>query len=123
MYDEFFLDKYYNDNKLPHSLRLLFRRWEVLFEGDKRPKYFDWTKASVVKDHLNYSTKKDYFSSLKAKGPDVKSNFELWSFYANPTIDDLIYLVGFCLLPLQLYLRHFFTIHPETSLLFAEMAK
>lgn len=54
MYDKFFPDSNIIMNKKhPHTLRLLFLRWEELFDGDKRPKYTDWVKA-FVENHLDY---------------------------------------------------------------------
>lgn len=45
------------NKKLLYSLRLLFQRWEGLFEGDKRPKFTNWVK-DFVEYHPEYRVKK-----------------------------------------------------------------
>lgn len=40
MQDDFFLDNsIMMDRKLPHALRLLFQKYEDLYDGYKHPKY------------------------------------------------------------------------------------
>lgn len=65
MYDEFFIgNNIIMDTKLPYALKLIFWKWEELFNGDKRLKLTEWVTASL-EDHLGYPAKKEYWSSHK----------------------------------------------------------
>lgn len=62
--------------------------------GDKCPRYTDRVKA-FFEDYPDYPSKKDCFSSLKAKVMSGLENLESCSFQANPTAYNLIYLAAF----------------------------
>lgn len=60
------------NKQLPNSVRVLFSRWEGLFEGDKCLQYIDWVKT-FVKNHPDYPINKDYFTSRGFRASYVKS--------------------------------------------------
>lgn len=65
MSGEFFPDNSIITNqKLPYSLKLLYQRWEKLFEREKRPRDIEWEKA-FGEDHANYLGKEEYFLPQK----------------------------------------------------------
>lgn len=67
---------------------------EGLFDGEKRPTYIERIKT-FDEDHPDYSTKKEYFSSSKAKAISQAENFEKWGFRAILVIDDSTHLAAF----------------------------
>lgn len=50
---------------------------------------------AFVEDHPVYPTRKEYFSSSKAKAMHQTENFEKWGFRANLVLDDSTYQAAF----------------------------
>lgn len=58
---------YHYKQAAPHSLRLIFQRWESLLQKDKHPKYTVWEQA-FVENHPRIFCQEELFYLFEAEG-------------------------------------------------------